>query len=114
MSDLQLNPFAHRGTVRIVTSDTVTTGTQTLPLGAEGKTTHFILTTPDMEGSDSTLMEVKNSNDETFFSSGTKAESATTSTGSEVILVASDKIVMTAEGTQSANVDIVYEIRGNR
>ncbi len=114
MSDLQLNPYAHRGTIQIPTSDTIITGTQTLPLGAVGKTTHLILTTPAMEDTDSTLMEVKNTNDEIFYTSGTKAQSTTTTTGSEVILVENDKVVMTAEGTQSGNVDIIYEIRGHR
>lgn len=114
MSDLQLNPFAHRGTIQIPVSDTVLAGTQTLPLGAIGMTTHFILTTPAMEGTDSVLMEINNTNDETFYTSGTKAESSTTTTGSEVILMEGDKIVMTAEGTQSVNVDQVYEIRGHR
>jgi len=114
MSDLQLNPFAHRGTITIPTSDTVTTGTQVLGPGAQGKTTHMILVTPAMEGTDSTKMEIQTTNSEVFFNSGTKAESGTTSTGSEVILVPNDEVVMTAEGTQSAARDIIYEIRGNR
>ena|SRR3990167_7854922 len=114
MSDLQVNPFLHRGTITIPTSDTVSTGTQVLTEAQSCLTTHIVLTTPAMEDTDSTLMQITNASDAVFFTSGTKAESTTTTTGSQIVTVAGDKIVMTAEGTQSAARAIVYELRGHR
>ena len=69
------------------------------------------MTTPAMEGTDSTEMTIVNSSDAGFYASGTKAESATSVVGSEVGIIPGDKIVVTAEGTQSAAVDIVFDIR---
>lgn len=114
MSDLQLNPLVYRGTITIPTSDTVSTGTQTLTEAQACRTHHLIFTTPDMQDTDSTAMSIVNASNETFFSSGTKAESTTTSVGSQVILISGDKVIMTAEGTQQAARAITYEIRGQR
>ena len=110
MSDKTYNVESFKGTVVIPTSDTVVTGTQVI--GEVNGLTHTIfLTTPAMEDTDSTAMTITNSADATFFNSGTKAESATSVVGSQVPIVKGDKIVMTAEGTQSASRSVVFDIR---
>ena len=110
MADKQYNVESIKGTITIPTSDTVTKGTAVLG-EINGLTTTIFLTTPAMEDTDSTLMQIANSSDAVFFTSGTKAESATSVIGSQVAIVPGDKVVMTAEGTQSAARSIVYDIR---
>lgn len=110
MSDKQYNVESFKGTITIPTSDTVTTGTQVIGQ-VNGVTQTIFFTTPNMEGTDSTNMQIVNSADVAFFTSGTKAESATSVIGSQVAIVPGDKIVMTAEGTQSANVGVAFDIR---
>jgi len=110
MSDKQYTVESFKGTITIPTSDTVSTGTQVIG-AVNGLTQHISVTPPEMEGTDSTLMEIVNAEDATYFSSGTVAEKVTTVVGSAVGIVPGDKIVMTAEGTQSANVDIAFDIR---
>jgi len=110
MADKTFNVESFKGTITIPTSDTVTTGTQVIGQ-VNGVTKTIFLTTPDMQDTDSTKMEIVNSSDAVFFTSGTKAESATSVIGSEVGIVPGDKIVMTAEGTQSAARAIAFDIR---
>ena len=110
MSDKQYNVQSLKGTITIPTSDTVTTGTTTLD-NINGVTDSVVFTTANMEGSDSTNFEVVNSDDKALITSGTKAESTSFVLGTAVGLVSGDKIVVTAEGTQSAARDIVYDIR---
>ena len=110
MSDKQYNVSSLKGTVNIPTSDTVTTGTATLD-NISGLTQTVVFTTANMEGSDSTNFEIVNSDDKAFLTSGTKAESTTIVLGTAVPIITGDKIVVTAEGTQSASRDITYDIR---
>jgi hypothetical protein len=110
MADKTYNVESLKGTVTIPTSDTVTTGTQVIDV-VNGVTKTLFFTTPNMEDTDSTKMEITNSAGAVFFNSGTKAESATSVIGSEVGIVPGDKIVFTAEGTQSASKAISFDIR---
>src|SRR3990167_9074268 len=110
MADKTYNVESFKGTVTIPTSDTVTTGTQTIGQ-VNGVSKTFILVTPAMEATNSTKMELTNENGAIYFNSGTKAESVTSIIGSEVAIVPGDKIIMTAEGTQSAARAIVFDIR---
>ena len=108
MSDKQFNVESIKGTVTIATPDS--TGTTTFG-DINGVTKTIFFTTPDMEGTDSTNFQIVNSAGNAFMTSGTKAESATHVLGTEVALISSDKIVVTAEGTQSADRAIAYDIR---
>jgi len=110
MSDKQYNVDSLKGTVTVATSDTTTTGTVVLG-EVNGLTNNIFFTTPDMEGSDSTNFQIVNSSGVAFMTSGTVAESTTTVLGTTVAIVKGDKIIATAEGTQSASVDITYDIR---
>ncbi len=113
MSDKQVNVVSLKGTAVIPTSDTVSTGTVTLD-NINGLTQTVFFTTDNMEGVDSTNFQVVNANDVAFLTSGTVAESTTTVLGTAVPLVTGDKIVVTAEGTQSADRAITYDIRYTR
>jgi len=110
MADKAYNVESLKGTVTIPASDTVSTGTYTIGQ-VNGVTKNIFFTTPNMEDTDSTKMEIKNSSDAAFFDSGTKAESATSVVGSEVGIIPGDKIVFTAEGTQSAAAAITFDVR---
>ena len=110
MSDKTYNVESLKGTITIPTSDTVTTGTLTLD-NINGVTNSVIFTTADMQGTDSTNFQIVNSSDQALITSGTKAESSTFILGTTVALVTGDKIVVTAQGTQSANRAIPYDIR---
>lgn len=110
MSDKQYNVESIKGTATIVTSNTVTTGTVDLS-GINGLTNNIIFTTADMEDTDSTNFQIVNSSGVAFMTSGTKAESTTFVLGTQVAIVDTDKIVVTAEGTQSADRAITYDIR---
>jgi hypothetical protein len=110
MADKIYNVESIKGTITIPASDTVTTGTATLG-AVNGLTNTIFFTTPAMEDTDSTNMQIVNSSDAAFFTSGTKAESTTSVIGSQVAIVEGDKIVMTAEGTQSTAAAITYDIR---
>jgi hypothetical protein len=110
MADKAYNVESFKGTITIPTSNTVTTGTQVIG-AVNGVTKTIFFTTDDMQDTDSTAMTITNSSDAVFFNSGTKAESTTSIIGSEVGIVPGDKIVMTAEGTQSAARSIVFDIR---
>jgi len=110
MADKTYNVESFKGTITIPASDTVSTGTQTIGQ-VNGVTKTVIFTTPDMQDTDSTAMTIVNASDVAFFSSGTKAESTTSVIGSEVGIIPGDKIVMTAEGTQSAARAISFDIR---
>ena len=110
MADKSYNVESFKGTITIPLSNTVVTGTQTIGQ-VNGVTKTIFFTTPDMQDTDSTAMTIVNSSDATFFNSGTKAESTTSIIGSEVGIVPGDKIVMTAEGTQSAAKAVAFDIR---
>ena len=110
MADKTYNVESIKGTITIPLSNTVTTGTATLG-EVNGLTNTIFFTTPDMQDTDSTAMTMVNSAGATYFNSGTKAESATSVIGSQVAIVPGDKIIMTAEGTQSAARAITYDIR---
>jgi hypothetical protein len=111
MADKSHNMVSLKGSVVIPTSDTVTKGTVTLTENINGLTTNIFFTTPNMEDTDSTLFQIVNSSGAAFVSSGTVAESITTVLGTAVGIVGGDKIVCTAEGTQSAAATIAYDIR---
>ncbi len=110
MSDKTYNVDSIKGTITIPTSNTVTTGTVTLE-GINGLTNNVIFTTANMEATNSTNFQIVNSSDQAILTSGTKAESTTFVLGTQVALVDGDKIVVTAEGTQSAARAITYDIR---
>ena len=110
MADKQYNVESFKGTIGIPASDTVSTGTQVIGQ-VNGVTQTIFFTTPDMEDTDSTAMTITNSSGAIFFNSGTKAESTTSIVGSQVGIIPGDKIVMTAEGTQSAARAIAFDIR---
>ena len=110
MADKQFNVESKAGTIEIPTSDTVSTGTET-PININGLIKHVILTSDNMEGSDSTKLELVTKDDVSYLDTGTIAESTTTTFGTEVFVRDDDKIVVTAEGTQSAARDISYVIR---
>jgi hypothetical protein len=110
MADKTFNVESLKGTITFPASDTVSTGTQVIG-AVNGVTKTIILTTPAMEDTDSTNMQIVNSSDAAFFTSGTKAQSTTSVIGSEVAIVQGDKIVMTAEGTQSTANAVVFDIR---
>ena len=110
MADKIYNVESIKGTVTIPLSNTVTTGTAVLG-EVNGLTNTIFFTTPDTQDTDSIAMTIVNSSDAVFFNSGTKAESTTSVIGSQVAIVPGDKIVMTAEGTQSAARAVTYDIR---
>ena len=115
MSDKQNNVESIKGTITIVGGDDTTlAGTAILGGPHNGLTRTIFFTTPDMEGSDSTNFQIVNSDDTAFMTSGTVAEITTTVVGTVVGIVPGDKIVVTAQGTQSADVDIIYDIRFTR
>jgi hypothetical protein len=103
MADKTFNVESLKGTITFPASDTVSTGTQVIG-AVNGVTKTIILTTP-------ANMQIVNSSDAAFFTSGTKAQSTTSVIGSEVAIVQGDKIVMTAEGTQSTANAVVFDIR---
>jgi len=99
---------SYKGTIQIPTSDTVTTGTAANTLNGMGRGVTIL---PDnMEDTDSTKIELINSTGGAVFASGTKAESVASYVGSEFPMDTSMNWVVTAEGTQSGNRDIVYEV----
>ncbi len=108
MADKQHNMVARTGTITVVTSDTVVTGTNTHVINGLGRWVDF--TTDNMEGSDSTNLTVRNEFGGTVFASGTKAESTTFGIGSVFPMHGTVDIVAVAEGTQSASVEIPYSI----
>ena len=110
MADKTYNIDSIKGTITVPTSDTVTTGTVTLG-EVNGVTKTIFFTTPDTEDTDSINFQIVNSSGAAFVESGTKAESTTTVMGTEVALVKGDKIIVTAQGTQSADAAITYDIR---
>lgn len=108
MSDKTYNVESVKGTVTVLAPGTG--GTTTLE-GVNGVTKTIFFTTPSMTGTDTPRLRLVNSADEVYMDSGTVAESVTTVVGTEVAIVAGDKVVAVASGTQSANCDIVYDIR---
>ena len=110
MSDKTYNVESIKGTVTIPTSTTVTTGTVTFG-SVNGVTKTIFFTTPSMTGTDTPKIQLVNSAGAVYMDSGTVAESVTTVLGTEVAIVAGDKLIATASGTQSAVADIVYDIR---
>jgi hypothetical protein len=108
MADKQHNMNARTGTVTIVTSDTVTTGTNSHVINGMGRWVDF--TTANMQDTDSTNFVVVNEFGGTVFESGTKAESTTFGIGSEFPMHGTVDVVAVAEGTQSANRTIPYSI----
>lgn len=110
MADKNYNAHIKSGTIVIATSESTTAGTES-NIGINGLVKHIILTTPAMEATDSTKLDIVSAIGGTFCTTGTKAESTTTSIGTEVFVVETDNLVATAEGTQSADVNIVYQIR---
>lgn len=110
MADKNRNINIQKGTITIATSETTTTGTVTANLN--GIANHVTFTTPDMQSTNSTKLEVivTESPVGTVFNSGTKAESSSFSIGSTFPLYGSVNIVATAEGTQAANKAIPYTI----
>ena len=95
------------GTVTIATSDTTMGGTVSIEVN--GKLSAAQFTTADMQDSDSTLMTLVNEAGGTAFTSGTKAESTSyfMNVGTSA-LYGTTKVVMTAEGTQSASRSVPY------
>lgn len=103
-----------RGTVTIPTSDTLTAATASIEVN--GKVSQITFTPANMEGSDSTKMELIDEYGGTTYNSGTVAEAVLDldRTGGTVSLWGTTKVVMTAEGTQSANRAIPYMILTER
>ena len=99
------------GTVVIATSESTTGGTNTYT-GLNGLGRHVTFTTPNMEATDSTKLQVviATSPNGTVFDSGTKAESSSFSIGSQFPLDGTVKVIATAEGTQSANKSVPFSI----
>lgn len=110
MADKNRNIEINVGTITIPTSDTVTKGTVQAALNGQASLVTF--STPDMQATNSTLLEVvvPKSPAGTVFSSGTKAESSSFSIGSSFPLYGNVNIVATAEGTQAAAKAITYTI----
>lgn len=108
MADKAYNINEQRGTITIPTSDTVTTGTQTIVVNGLGKWVNF--TTANMEDTDSTNLVITDRFGGTVFASGTKAESTTFSIGSEFPLHGTSQVVAIAEGTQSGARTIPFGI----
>ena len=108
MADKQFNVNVVKGTITIVTSDTVTTGTVSHVINGLARWTEWL--TADMQDSDSTLIDVISPAGGSVFSSGTVAESTRFSIGSVYPLQGTWEIVATAEGTQDAAREIPYEI----
>jgi len=111
MSDKAYDVQSYTGSVVIPTSDTVTKGTTTIPDGMNGYTTHIFFTTPAMQDTDSTQFQITNSAGAVYVDSGTVAESLTTILGTTVGIIGGDKIICTAEGTQSAARTVTFDIR---
>ena len=111
MSDKNHNVQVLSGTVVIATSETTTAGTNSYTF-LNGQATHVTFTTPNMEATDSTKLQVVlvSSPNGTVFDSGTKAESSAFSIGSQFPLAETVRVVATAEGTQSANKSIPFSI----
>jgi len=108
MSDKQHNVVSRVGTITIVTSDTVTTGTATEVMNGEAKFVEF--TTAAMQDTDSTDISIVLSEGGTVYASGTVAESTGFSNGTVFPVFGTHDIVATAEGTQSGNREIPYNI----
>jgi len=109
MADRYYQIDVRSGTVVIPTSDTVTTGTNTEVL--EGQAQWIEMSTPAMQATDSTKIELVTSVlGGTIFTSGTKAESTVSQIGSVFPLYGTMKVVATAEGTQAAAKSIGYTI----
>ena len=118
---------ATKGTVTIDTSDTNQGGTNTIFV--TGELLQATWTTANMEDADATLLELKDEDGVVAFSSGTQAESTQfsfaqggTNIGGgggtlnldKVWLWGTTKVIMTAEGTQSADRNVAYTILTKR
>lgn len=105
----ELNVF--QGTITIPTSDTVSTGTNTIVATGLGRLVTF--TTANMEDTDSTNFTIRPTSkaaNGTVFASGTVAESTTFSIGSVFPMHGTMDVVAVAEGTQSGARSIPYTI----
>lgn len=109
MSDKNFNIVSRDGTVTIATSDTVTTGTNTL-VNLNGLVRQVNFTTANMQDTDSTNFIITNEFGGTLHASGTKAESTTFSTGTVFPVYGTTTIVAVAEGTQSGARAIPYSL----
>ena len=108
MSDKQFNVNRRIGTVTIPTSDTVVVGTTTQVTNGLCRWLEFL--TPAMEGTDSTQLDIVSSAGGTLYTSGTVAESTRTAAGTVFPVQGTISVTATAEGTQSAERDVVYDI----
>lgn len=109
MADKQHNMHSWRGTVTIVGNDNSTTrGTQIKVLNGQ---VHWIdFTTANMQDTDSTNFTMTNEFGGTIFASGTVAEQTTFNYGSVFPVVGTTSIICIAEGTQSANREIPFNV----
>ena len=103
-----------RGTVTIPTSDTVTAATASIEVN--GKLLGATFTTANMEDTDSTLFTLTDEYGQVTYTSGTKAESTTfrAVVAGTTALWGTTKVIMTAEGTQSANRAVPYMLLTER
>ena len=109
MSDKQFNVIRRRGTATFPADDTtvVVTTTET---NINGLHRWIEWETPNLEGTDSTKIEVRSPSGGTFFDSGTVAESTRFTQGTVFPLPGIVDVVITVEGTQSVSSDITYDI----
>lgn len=110
MADKAYNVEIFKGTITIPASDTVSTGTVSFP-DTSGVTKVMVWSTANMEDTDSTAFAIVTPFGKTIYSSGTLAESTNTISTTEVPVRFGDKIVATAEGTQSASRALTFEVR---
>jgi len=105
---------AQAGTVTIVSDNTYKNGTTTVTLNGLMKSVTFV--TPNMEATDSTNFQMYDPNNYSIWSSGTVAESSTTTvnfggTALDRPLYGTTTIIAVAEGTQSAERAIPFVIK---
>lgn len=98
----------YQGTIQIPTSDSVTTGTAASTIS--GLIYGVTLKTPDMEDTDSTKIQLIDALGGTLLDSGTQAESTNIFYGTTRPVNTSMNWVVTAQGTQSANRDIIFAV----
>lgn len=96
------------GTVTIVTSDSVTSGT--LASVIDGMIQNVTLVTPAMEGTGTATMTLVDSIGGTPIALAAQDESVTTNYGTIQPIGTAMEWVVTADGTQSANVDITFAV----
>ena len=108
MSDKQFNINRHVGTITIPTSDTISAGTVSALIN--GVTSQIQFVVPTTEDTDTVEFKIQNSADREIFASGEKAESSTNIMNVERALQGTIDFVAEAQGTQSAAIDLVFEV----